>query len=88
MPKKVAIAKGVVKSAKDVAKSRKKPGASNLGDYASVSAKGFAGSTPGTFPINTVKRAKSALKLAHNDPNPSSVKAKVYSKYPSLKKKA
>ncbi len=87
MAKKVAIAKGVMVSKAKEKTMEKKPGGSNVGEYKSVSKKEFAGSVPGSFPINTRKRAKSALKLAHNDSNPQKVKAKVYKKYPELKKK-
>ena len=68
---------------KTVAKIRKEPGKSNAYKYSGVS--DFAGPN-GTFPINTLARAKSALKLAHNASNPSAIKTKVYRKYPSLKK--
>jgi len=34
-----------------------------------------------------MKRAKSALKLAHNAPRPAGIRAAVYRKYPSLKPK-
>jgi len=48
---------------------------------------GKAGGAPaGSYPINTLSRAKSALKLAHNAPNPSGVRKAVYAKYPKLKK--
>ena len=56
---------------------------SNAGKYPNV--KSFAG-PEGTYPINTLKRAKSAVKLAHNAKNPQSVISKVYKKYPQLKK--
>lgn len=69
----------------------KKAGGSNVGNYGSVDAKNFAGpkggSPKGSFPINTLKRAKSALKLAHNAPNPSGIRAAVLKKYPALRKK-
>lgn len=68
----------------------KKPGGSNVGKYQNVSKKDFAGpaggAPQGSYPIPTKAKAKSALKLAHNAPNPSGIKKKVYSKYPSLKK--
>lgn len=74
---------------KSIKAARKKPGGSNVGKYKGV--KEFAGpaggSPKGSFPINTKSRAKSALKLAHNAPNPSGIKKKVYAKYPALKKK-
>ena len=41
----------------------------------------------GTYPVNTLKRAKSALKLAHNAGRKANkIKACVYRKYPELKK--
>jgi hypothetical protein len=68
--------------------ARKKPGGSNVGKYKGV--KEFAGPSggapAGSYPINTKSRAKSALKLAHNAPNPSGIKSKVYAEYPSLRK--
>ena len=49
-------------------KARKKPGGSNVGKYKRVKSSDFcgpAGGAPaGSFPVNTLKRAKSALKLA------------------------
>lgn len=71
-------------SDKTVAKIRKQAGKSNAFKYPKVKKDDFAG-PDGTFPINTLARAKSALKLAHNAPNPSAIKAKVYRKYPQLK---
>lgn len=90
MSKKVEIAKGV-KVSRDKEKSmEKKPGGSNVGKYKNVSKGSFAGvsggAPKGSYPINTLARGKSALKLAHNAPNPAGIKSKVYSKYPSLKK--
>lgn len=70
------------KTSKSLSAIRKQPGMSNAGKYSNV--KKFAGPN-GTFPINTIERGKSALKLAHNAPNPSAIKAKVYAAYPSLK---
>jgi hypothetical protein len=70
--------------------ARKKPGGSNAGKYKNVAASDFvgtAGGAPkGTYPVNTKKRAKAALSLAHNAPKPAKLKAAVYKKYPSLKK--
>lgn len=70
-------------------KMQKKPGGSSVGEYKNVSKKDFAGPSggapQGSFPINTMARAKSALKLAHNAPNPAGIKRAVYKKYPSLK---
>jgi hypothetical protein len=85
--KKVFIAKTVKVMREKLKKLKKKPGGSNVGKYKTVPEKDFAGSVPGSFPINTLARAKSALKLAHNDKNPSAVKAKVYLKYPELREK-
>tara|TARA_R110002110_G_scaffold82077_3_gene213396 strand:+ start:278 stop:526 length:249 start_codon:yes stop_codon:yes gene_type:complete len=68
--------------------ARKKPGGSNAGKYKGVkSFCGPSGGAPsGSFPVNSLARAKSALKLAHNAPNPSGIKACVYRKFPQLKK--
>jgi len=72
--------------------ARKKPGGSNVRKYKNVPKNEFAGPSggapKGSYPINTKKRAKSALKLAHNAPNPKGIKRKVYAEYPSLKPKA
>ena len=74
---------------KKQAAARKKPGGSNVGKYKGVKAfAGPSGGAPaGSFPINTLKRAKSAIKLAHNAPRPAGIRAAVYRKYPSLKPK-
>lgn len=88
MGKPTTLGKGMKVAKSQEAKYKKMPGGSNVGKYKSVAKKDFAGSVPGSFPINTMARAKSALKLAHNDKNPASVKSKVYSKYPSLRKKS
>ncbi len=71
-----------------VRKARKKPGGSNVGKYPGVeSFAGPSGGAPaGSYPINTRKRAKSAIKLAHNAPNPAGIKAAARKKYPGLKK--
>lgn len=70
------------KTSKSLSTIRKQPGMSNAGEYPNV--KKFAGPN-GTFPINTIERGRSALKLAHNSSNPGAIKAKVYAAYPSLK---
>jgi hypothetical protein len=67
---------------KTITEIREEPGKSNAGKYPGVTE--FAG-PDGTYPINTLARAKSALKLAHNASNPSVIKANVYKKYPELK---
>ena len=67
----------------------KKPGGSNVGKYKGVKAfAGPSGGAPaGSFPINTLARAKSALKLAHNAPRPAGIRRAVFKKYPNLKPK-
>ncbi len=70
-----------------LSKERKKPGGSNAGEYPDVKVFcGPAGGAPkGTYPVNTLKRAKSAIKLAHNAPNPEGIVKCVYGHYPKLK---
>lgn len=89
--KKVTIGKGMKVSRGQEKKMEKKPGGSNVGEYKTVSRGDFAGPSggapKGSYPINTKKRAKSALKLAHNAPNPSGIRKAVKAKYPSLGKK-
>ena len=88
--KMVKIGKGMKVSRAKEKKMEKKPGGSNVGEYKNVSKGEFAGpaggAPAGSYPINTLKRAKSALKLAHNAPNPEGIKRKVYKKYPQLAK--
>jgi hypothetical protein len=87
--KKYEIKKDMMPSVKKQQEIKKKPGGSNSGEYPNVSSKNFAGNAcglPGSYPINTIERARSALKLAHNAKNPSCIKEQVYKKYPSLKK--
>lgn len=83
------VAKGVKIPTKKERKMEKKPGGSNVGEYKKVKPSDFAGKKGGapkySYPINTEKRAKSALKLAHNAPNPEGIKKAVYAKYPSLR---
>ena len=91
MAKKVTVAKGVKVPRGTETKMKKKPGSSNAGEYKNVKPSEFAGSFGGSsrysYPINTLSRAKSALKLAHNAPNPAGIKRAVYKKYPELKEK-
>jgi len=71
-------------------KNRKKPGGSNVGKYSKAEGPfaGPSGGAPsGSYPIGSKSRGKSALKLAHNAPNPGGIKAAVYRKYPELKTK-
>ena len=70
-------------------KIRKKPGMSNAGKYklSKTNAGGksnFAGPS-GTYPINTLKRAKSALRLAHFSNDSARIKKNVYKRWPALK---
>jgi len=89
--KKVTVAKGVKVKRGTEEKMRDKKGSSNAGKYKTVSPKKFAGAAGGaskySYPINSLSRARSALKLAHNAPDPEGIKRKVYAKYPQLKKK-
>jgi len=70
---------------KNISEIREEPGMSNAGKYPNVAKGDFCG-PEGTYPVNTLKRAKSALKLAHNAKNPEAIKSCVYKKYPQLKK--
>lgn len=87
--KKVKVAQGVKVPRGKESKMEKRAGGSNYGKYKNVKPSEFAGSAGGapkySYPINTKERAKSALKLAHNAPNPAGIKRKVYDKYPSLR---
>lgn len=88
--KKVAIAKGRKVTRKKEREMQKKPGGSNVGKYKSVKSKSFCGPSggapAGSYPVNSLKRAKSAIKLAHNAPNPEGIKRCARKKFPQLKK--
>lgn len=88
--KTVTIGKGMKIPRGKESELQKKPGGSSVGEYKSVSKKDFAGPSggapKGSYPINTMKRARAALAYAHNAPNPAGIKRAVYKKYPSLKK--
>ncbi len=73
--------------AKKLAKLRKKPGMSNAGKYPNVPKDEFAGPS-GTYPINTLKRAKSAERLAGHSPHQASILNKIYKKYPQLEEES
>ncbi len=89
MASKVKIAKNVTVSPANAARMRKKAGGSNVGRYKGVKASemaGTAGGSPrGTFPINTLARARNAIQRSHNAPNPAGIKEKVYKKWPNLR---
>ncbi len=71
---------------KTITEIREEPGMSNAGKYPNVAKEDFCG-PKGTYPVNTLERAKSALKLAHNaGRRANKVKACVLAKYPELKK--
>ena len=80
------IGKGMYVKRGEASELQKKPGMSNVGKYKNVAKKDFAGKD-GSYPINTEARARSALGYAHNSPDAASIKRKVYSKYPGLKKR-
>ena len=68
-----------------------KKGGSNAGKYDASEGPfcGPSGGAPkGTYPVGSLKRAKSAIKLAHNAPRPSGIKSCVYKHFPQLKKGA
>lgn len=90
--KKVSVAKGVKVPRGTESKMRKKKGSSNAGKYKNVAPKDFAGGSGGankySFPINDLAHARNALARSHFAPNPAGIKAKVYRKFPELKKRA
>jgi len=64
-----------------------KPGGSNAGEYSKEDGPfcGPDGGAPeGTYPCGTLERAKAALSLAHNAPNPEGIRACVLKKWPVL----
>ena len=89
MKKKIVVAKSVSIPKNIEKKYKKKPGGSNTGKYKNISAGNFAGragaTSPYSFPINTITRARNALARAHYAPNPSGIRRAVYAKYPSLR---
>lgn len=89
--KMVKIGKGMKVSKAKEKRMEKRPGGSNVGDYPTVKKSDFAGpaggSPAGSFPIPNLAKARSALKLAHNAPNPEGIRKYVYKKYPELAKR-
>ena len=69
---------------KDLDKERDKEGSSSAGEYSDVDKDDFCGpaggAAPGTFPVNSEKRARAALSYAHNAPDPEGIKNCVYRK--------
>lgn len=69
---------------KDLDKEREKEGSSSAGDYSDVDKDDFCGpaggAAPGTYPVDTEKRARAALSYAHNAPDPEGIKRCVYRK--------
>ncbi|AMQ10987.1 hypothetical protein [Brazilian marseillevirus] len=63
-------------------KKRTLPGASNVKKYRKEHLKTseFCGTVPGSFPVNTERRARAAIAYARNDMNPERVKKCAYSK--------
>ena len=90
--KMVTIGKGMKIRRSEEKKLEKRAGGSNVGEQKTVKKGDFAGpaggSPKGSYPINTRKRAVSALKLAHNAPDPGGIKRSVYRKYPELAKRS
>lgn len=88
----VKVAKGISVPRGKEERMRGQPGSSNTGKYKNVAPKDFAGaagkSSPYSFPINTLARARNALSRAHFAPDPAGIRRAVYAKYPELKKRA
>lgn len=91
IPKKksTTVARGVQLPRGKEEELSEKPGGSNTGKYKNVSKADFAGKAGGTspysFPINTLARARNALARAHYAPDPAGIRRAVYKKYPELK---
>ncbi len=92
LPKRTTtVAKGVKLPKGKEEKLRARPGGGSTGKYKNVARGAFAGKSGGTspfsFPINTLARARNALARAHFAPNPAGIRRAVYRKYPALKKR-
>ncbi len=86
MKEKVTLYKGKKVPRGKESEIRKKPGQGSAGKYKSLSKSSFAG-PHGTYPIHDLAHARNALARAHFSPNAEAIKAKVYKKYPELKKR-
>jgi len=91
LKKKVEVAKEVTVSREKESELKKKPGSSNSGEYEDVSPTNFSGTaggaSPYSFPIDTLKRARSALARAHFASDPEGIERSVYRKWPELNPK-
>jgi hypothetical protein len=89
--KKVTVAKGVKVKRGVQEKMRETRGSSNAGKYKNVSPSDFAGSSGGaskySYPIPDITHARNALARAHFAADPEGIRAKVYRKFPELKKR-
>lgn len=89
--KKIVVAKGVKVPRGKEEKMREGKGSSSAGKYKNVKPKDFAGASGGaskySFPIPDLAHARNALARAHYAPNPGGIRAKVYKKFPELKKR-
>ena len=90
MVEKITIGKKMKVSRGEESKLQKKAGGSNVGKYKKVAKGDFAGPSggapQGSYPINTLKRARAALAYAHNAPNPAGIRKAVHKKYSQLGK--
>lgn len=83
----VKIAKNLMVSAAHEHALKLSPGGSNVGKYPKISAEDFAGNAcgnPGSYPMDTIERARSALAYAHNAKNPDCIRRQVFKKWPQL----
>mgnify|MGYP001170959187 CR=1 FL=1 len=73
---------------KDLDDQKERKGSSNAGEYTDVDKDEFCGpaggAAPGTYPVNTRKRAIAAKSYAHNAPDPAGIDKCVAKKWPDL----
>ena len=85
------IGKGLKESRAKVRAAHKRAGGSDVGKYKNTPKGDFVGTDGGaprgSYPDNTKKRAKAALRYAHYAPDPAGIREAIFRKYPSLKKK-